>query len=230
MVLCFLAADWGEEGVPEAIQEMVERERGDLKIYYGGLPFVQTHIGGGARRDIVRLTPYVLFVAALATFLFFRRPLGALLVLASVGLSAVWTIGGMAAMGASMTIVSTSLPMVLVAIGGAYGAHVLAAFYVARAPSSAERVVLALQEVGPPVLASMLTTIAAFVSFLAMDVAPMRAFGLQSAVGVFLCGLNAMVVMPCVLSYSRGKPTAVPASNWPGRSGGWPVRPAAVGG
>ena len=110
-----------------------------MRLYFGGLPFIQSHIGGGTRRDIIRLTPYVLILAALATFIFFRRPLGAILVLSAVALGAVWTIGGMAAMSAPMTVVSTSLPMVLVAIGGAYGAHVLAAFYVARAPTAPER-------------------------------------------------------------------------------------------
>ena len=31
----------------------------------------------GNKQDIIQLTPYVLLVAAFATFLFFRRPLGA---------------------------------------------------------------------------------------------------------------------------------------------------------
>lgn len=211
MILCFISAQGGHEGVAEAIREAVTEESGHMHLYFGGLPFIQSHIGGGTRRDIIRLTPYVLLLAALATFLFFRRPLGALLVLSAVALGTVWTIGGMAAMGAPMTVVSTSLPIVLVAIGGAYGAHVLAAFYVARAESAAERVEIALREVGPPVVASMLTTVAGFASFLAMDVAPMRAFGFQASVGVFLCALLSLVVVPAVLSFGRGKPIRPPA-------------------
>lgn len=224
MILCFLEAEEGQQGVAQEIQRAVRAEAGSMQLYFGGLPFVQLHIGGGTRRDIVRLTPYVLIIAALATFIFFRRPLGSLLVLSSVALGTVWTIGGMAAMGAPMTVVSTSLPMVLVAIGGAYGAHVLAAFYVARAPTAPERVVLALREVGPPVVASMMTTVAGFASFLAMDVAPMRAFGFQASVGVFLCGLLAMIVVPAVLSFGRGKPKAPPAERL-----GPPITKAAVG-
>lgn len=211
MLLCFISAQGGHEGVAEAIREAVTEESGYMRLYFGGLPFIQSHIGGGTRRDIIRLTPYVLLLAALATFLFFRRPLGALLVLSAVALGTVWTIGGMAAMGAQMTVVSTSLPMVLVAIGGAYGSHVLAAFYVARAETAPERVEIALREVGPPVVASMLTTVAGFASFLAMDVAPMRAFGFQASVGVFLCALLSLVVVPAVLSFGKGKPTRPPA-------------------
>jgi branched-chain amino acid transport system permease protein len=40
-----------------------------------------------------------------------------------------------------------------------------------------------------------MTTVAGFASFLAMDTAPMRAFGFQASVGVFLCGFLAMVVV-----------------------------------
>jgi len=216
VILCFLTAESGQQAVAEAIRKAVEAESGPMQLYFGGLPFIQSHISGGIRRDLFRLTPFVLLVTALATFIFFRRPLGALLILTAVALSAVWTIGGIAAMGEAMTVVSTSLPMVLVAIGGAYGAHVLAAFYIARAPTTAGRVEKALQDIGPPVAASILTTIAGFASFMAMDVAPMRAFGFQASVGVFLCGLLALVVVPCVLSYSRGKPAAAPAERLAG--------------
>lgn len=216
MILCFLEAESGHEGLARSIREAVTAESGHMLLYFGGLPFIQDHIGGGTRTDIIRLTPYVLLVAAFATFLFFRRPFGALLVLSAVALGTVWTIGGMAALGVPLTVVSTSLPMVLVAIGGAYGAHILAAFYVAKAPTATERVEMALREVGPPVVASMLTTVAGFASFLAMDVAPMRAFGFEASVGVFLCGLISLVVVPAVLSYSRGKPVAAPAERLAG--------------
>jgi predicted RND superfamily exporter protein len=211
MVLCFLSAQSNRTAVVNELRRVVAAEAGDVQVYFGGLPFVQSHIAGGTRRDMVRLTPYVLLLAALSTFIFFRRPAGALLVLSAVALGTIWVIGGMAAAGAPMTLVSTSLPVVLVAIGGAYGAHVLAAFYTAQAPTPALRVVVALQEVGPPVAISVLTTIAGFLSFLAMDVVPMRTFGLQAAAGVMCCGLVALVVIPAVLSFSRSKARRAPA-------------------
>jgi predicted RND superfamily exporter protein len=224
LILCFLEAGAPMVGVAEEIRVVMRQHSGHMTLYYGGLPFIQEHIGDGTRRDIIGLTPYVMLVSALATFIFFRRFLGALLVLSSVALGAVWTLGGMAALGAPMTVVSTSLPMVLVAIGGAYGAHVLAAFYVAEGQTAADRVTNALIEVGPPVYASMLTTVAGFASFLAMDVAPMRAFGIQASVGVFLCALAALVVIPAVLSYGGSKTGPAPAEAlagpiwWLGRS------------
>lgn len=217
MVLCFLETSAPQQTAALEIQRVVTAEAGHMRLYFGGLPFVQAYVGGGTRRDIVALTPYVLLLSALATFLFFRRPLGALLVLSAVAIGTVWTIGGMAAAGAPMTVVSTSLPMVLVAIGGAYGAHILAAFYVAPGEGGRERIEHALKEVGPPVIASMLTTIAGFASFLAMDVAPMRAFGFQASVGVFLCGILALVIVPAVLSFARGKaPAKAPAERLAG--------------
>jgi len=203
LIVFFLETDASMVDVARGIREIVTARAGHMHLYYGGMPFIQEHVGGGTRRDIINLTPWVLFVAALATFVFFRRFFGALLVMSAVALGAVWTIGGMAALGEPMTVVSTSLPIVLVAIGGAYGAHLLAAFYVSRGTTAKERVIVALQQVGPPVVASTLTTVAGFASFLAMDVAPMRSFGLQASVGVSLCALVALAFVPAVLSFGR---------------------------
>ncbi len=211
LVLCFFRVGAPMVGAAEALRQALEPHAGGLRLSYGGLPFIQDHIGGGTRRDIVHLTPWVLLLTALATFLFLRRPLGSLLVLSAVALGAVWTLGGMARIGEPLTVVSTTLPIVLVAIGGAYGAHVLAAFSVARGETAAERVRLALIDVGPPVLASMLTTVAGFVSFVAMDITPMQHFGIEASIGVILCGVVALVAIPAVLSFGRGKPGPAPA-------------------
>jgi predicted RND superfamily exporter protein len=211
LILCFLASADGQQGMARGIREAVTAEAGRMRLYFGGLPFIQSHIGGGTRRDIAQLTPYVLLLAAFTTFLFFRRFFGALLVMTTVGIAAVWTIGGMAAMGAKMTVISTSLPMVLVAIGGAFGGHVLAAYYVANAQTAVERVELAVRDIFGPVVMSMMATVAGFASYLTMNVAPMRAFGFQAAVGVFLSAALALVVIPAVLSYARAMPKPPPA-------------------
>jgi predicted RND superfamily exporter protein len=211
LILCFLRPDASMADVASGLRETARRHAGRMRLYFGGLPFIQDHIGGGTRRDLVRLTPYVLLLAVLATFVFFRRPLGALLVMSAVALGAVWTMGGMGALDVPMTVISTSLPMVLVAIGGAYGAHVLAGFYVAPGATAPERVRSALCEVGPPVIGSVLTTIVGFASFLVMDVVPMRTFGIIASIGVAACALVALVVVPAVLSFDRGGPGRAPA-------------------
>lgn len=211
MILCFLAADANQTLVARQLQGAITAQAGHMRTYYGGLPFVQAHVGGGTRRDVVALTPYVLLLAAFATFLFFRGFWGSLLVMTAVGVATVWTVGGMAAMSTPMTVISTSLPMVLVAIGGAFSAHVLAAYYVARAPTAAERVEIAVRDVAGPIIMSAISAMLGFASYLTMDVAPMRAFGIQASVGVTLAGFTALVVVPAVLSFSRRPSKPPPA-------------------
>jgi predicted RND superfamily exporter protein len=211
LILCFLAADVNQTAVAAEIKTTVTAEAGRMRLYFGGLPFVQYHIGGGTRRDITSLTPYVLLFAAFATFIFFRGIWGSLLVMVAVGIATIWTIGGMAAMESPMTVISTSLPMVLVAIGGAFSAHVLAAYYVARAPTATERVEIAVRDVAGPVIMSAMAAMLGFASYLTMDVAPMRSFGFTASVGVLLAGFMALVVVPAVLSFSKRQSKPPPA-------------------
>ncbi len=67
--------------------------------------------------------------------------------------------------------------------------------------SRQEAVEHAVTEVGPPVLIAGLTTALGFLSFLVMNIAPMREFGLWMAVGTLLVVLLGMLVVPaaCVL-------------------------------
>ena len=59
---------------------------------------------------------------------------------------------------------------------------------------------------GPPVIVSALTTCAGFLSFLAMDVAPMRRFGLAAAAGVLVVAVLSISLVPAALSYLHHLP------------------------
>jgi predicted RND superfamily exporter protein len=100
----------------------------------------------------------------------------------------------MAWLGEPLTLVSSSLPVILVTLGAAYPVHLLV-WYLTQGGSVEGMLV----SVGWPVLVSSLTSIAGFVSFLTMDLAPMREFGWQLALGTALSLVVAMVVLPAAL-------------------------------
>jgi predicted RND superfamily exporter protein len=224
MVLCFLGGKRPPIRVAEEIKKEASSIWTDKGIYYGGAPFIRLHIAGGTKKDLLRLTPVVALVVTLVTFLIFRKPLGVLLSLGVVGIALVWLMGTLSLRGKGVTVVGSSLPTLLVAIGGAYGIHLLAAYFNGKSATVKERIAEMFNEVGAPVIASALTTCAGFLSFLAMDVAPMREFGASAAFGVGLTGLLALTVIPAVLSFGRKVPrplrTALLAAPL-GRFGGW---------
>jgi predicted RND superfamily exporter protein len=227
MILCFLGGSRPPMHVAADIKEAAETTWTEDRLYFGGAPFIRLFVAGGTKEDMVRLTPVVVLVVLLVTFLIFRKPVGVLLALGTVGVALVWLMGVIALRGRGLTIVGSSLPTLLVAIGGAYGIHVLSAYFSGKAETVHERLVEAIKNVGAPVIASALTTCAGFLSFLAMDVAPMREFGLYAAIGVAMTGLFALTVIPAVLSFGRKVPrklgTALLGKPL-GKLGGWAVK------
>ena len=206
MILCFLGGKRPPIHVAADIKAVTSSIWTDDPIYYGGSPFIRQYIAGGTKSDMYRLTPVVAAVVLLVTFLIFRKPVGVLLALGSVGIALVWLMGLIAVRGKGLTLVGSSLPTISIAIGGAYGIHILGAYFGGKAPTVRERVIEAMREVGAPVIASAMTTCAGFLSFLVMDIAPLREFGLYSAIGVAFTGILAVTVIPAILSFGRRVP------------------------
>lgn len=224
MILCFLGGQRAAVDVAADIKKTAGAIWSGESIYYAGSPFIRLHVVGGTKADLSKLTPLVVIVVTVITFLLFPKPLGVLLSLGVVGVALVWTMGIIALRGKAITIVDSSLPTLFVAIGGAYGIHFLGAYFKGQSATVHERIVEAFRERVGPVTFSALATCAGFIAFEVMDVAPMREFGLMAALGVALMLLLALTVIPAAMSFSRRLPTrlgAEPLARSLGRLGGW---------
>lgn len=165
-----------------------------ITIHFAGAPFIAEAAANGSQEDLARLAPFVLAIILGLVLLSLRSARAAVLTLITVGLGILWALGAMAWLGQPLTLVSSSLPVILVTLGAAYPVHLLV-WYLTQGGSVEDMLV----SVGWPVLVSALTAIAGFVSFLTMDLAPMREFGWQLALGTALSLVVAMVVLPAAL-------------------------------
>lgn len=179
-----------------------------VELHFGGAPFIAEAAARGTQEDLRRLAPYVVGLILLLIVLIVGTLRGALIIVVSVGISIGWTVGVMGLLGSPFTLISTSLPVILFALGSAYAVHLLV-WYLEH-DNDVENM---LREVGWPVLVTALTTMAGFASFLLMDLAPMREFGWQMVLGTGMCVLVALIVIPVTLSF------------WPLKK----VRPGTVG-
>lgn len=173
---------------------------GPVRIHYGGAPFVGSFVAATARADIVNLSPWVSLAIVVIVLLTARSLVGALIALSSVGFGIVWVLGLIGLIGRPLTLVSSSLPMLLMALGSAYSIHLLAKILDnldQRGPNASRRdaVLDAVGDVGPPILVAGLTTAAGFISFLVMDIAPMREFGWLMSVGTVVVVFLGIVVV-----------------------------------
>lgn len=199
----------------EAIRSAVEAALPELTKHYGGAPFISTYVYDTSLHDMDRLMPWVVVVVALVVFVSFRSIVGTVLALVSKSLSILMTCGVMGMAGTRASIVLSSMPVVLFAVGAAYPIHILCEYYdAARSGDRASALERTMRDMGPPVVAAGLITAAGFASLVAMDIAPIREFGLYSALGVLFATLLTLTFIPAVIGLTRMRGRAPATIPW----------------
>ncbi len=212
-VLVYLDTSAENAGSPEvvavhhAIKRIAEEiEFPDTNVYITGIPVFSSVVNDAMEEDLVVLIPLVVFVVIFVLLLSFRRFSGVVLPLLTVLISSIWAIGAMALFGVKLSILSTVLPVILVAVGSAYGIHVVSHYYDELAEKKNldreehKALVLAvLKRVGNPVLLAALTTFAGFISLSFSKVAPIFEFGIFASFGVLVAFAVSLTLVPAIM-------------------------------
>ncbi len=171
----------------------------DGESHVGGAPFFEDAAARSSRKDINRLSPVVIGVLVVVSALLLGSVTAAGLNLVLTGLGVGLVMGAHGRFGEPLTIVSSSLPVMMVALGGAFGVHILAG-YQRQTGTPRERASATVRELWLPVLLSGLTTAVAFYALVVMPQVPMQRFGIIAGTGVMLLLLLALGVMPALLA------------------------------
>ncbi len=169
------------------------------EAYFAGAPYVEMAASTSSRADIEKLSPIVIGVLALASALLLGSITAAVINLLVTGLGVALIMGAHGRFDEALTIVSSSTPVMMVALGGAFGMHILAG-YQRRQGSSLERASGVLDELWKPVVMSGATTAVAFFALYAMPQVPMQRFGIVAGLGVLLLLVLALLVLPALLA------------------------------
>ena len=211
--IIFLNIKQEESGSPETVAVCREVMRiaeewnfPDSVTYVTGAPVFSEIVNEATGHDLMFLVPIVVIVVAGVLFFSFRRFTGVFLPLLTVIISCVWAIGAMALLHIPLTILSTVLPVILIAVGSAYGIHVINHYFdevtqskeISTETHSAQ-IVEAMARVIPPVFLAALTTFAGFVSFCFTSVVPIFEFGIFSSFGVLSAFIVAVTLIPAIL-------------------------------
>ena len=191
--------------VTKIANEEVAGHNLDLKIY--GNPTVMQNSRVFMLADLTRLIPLVIVVVLLSLYFSFKTMDGTLLPLITVVMATSWTMGLMALFHVTFTLVSSVIPVALIAVGSAYGIHVLTHYYVALDMTEGEltqekyreAVFSGLHEVMGAVLLAGITTVIGFISLISSPIAPLHSFAVFTAVGVTISLLLAITFIPAIL-------------------------------
>jgi len=157
--------------------------------------------------DLSGLIPLVIVVVLLSLLISFKTLDGTLLPLLTVVMSTAWTCGLMAVFNVTFTIVSSVIPVALIAVGSAYGIHVLTHYYIAIKQIEGEitrekyfdAVREGLKDVMNAVVLAGVTTIVGFVSLVTSPIVPLKSFALFTALGVLFALLLSVSFIPACL-------------------------------
>ncbi|MDD3569304.1 MAG: MMPL family transporter, partial [Bacteroidales bacterium] len=112
---------------PEFYYQIVEFAKGfesdKETIYIAGRPIVEGTMALLGPADMKRMVPIVIVVIGLVLFLLLRSVRATVATLISVFVSSIWAFGMMAALKVPIYSVSTMIPVMLIAIGVAYGIY-----------------------------------------------------------------------------------------------------------
>ena len=195
---------------------------GYADVYVTGLPLISAVINESMKDDLKTMIPMVTLVVLLVLFFSFRRFTYVILPLISVFIAAIWSIGAMPLFGIKLSVISTVLPVILVAVGSAYGIHMVT-HYIADMKNKTEisreehrsLVLSLLRRIGKAVSLAALTTLAGFSSFCFTSVLPIREFGFFSTFGVLVAFLTAVTLIPALLILRGPGKKVIDAKNNP---------------
>ncbi len=229
LIVCQIRSDARAGSIVEHLKAAAAASRAEEKLYFGGNPLLATELSSVMLRDLRVLIPVVSFLIILTLFFAFGTIRGVLIPLGSVLMSAVWIMGFMALVKVPLTLVSSIIPALLVAIGTAPCIHILSKFDedVSRYGNRGEESQGAFREVGTRVVLAALTIVLGFSSFIAGSyLTTIRDFGIFASVGVIFSLLISIMFVPAVLGsmkvsprrYRRGEGRLIPRlmATWAG--------------
>lgn len=201
------ATDHDKEYLNDKLHEIVKsRTNSDLKYYIAGEPAINTTLVQYIPKDLKRLVPFVIIVLLLILLISFKNIRDVLLPLITVIISVIWTMGLMGYLGFKLTIIGVVIPVLLIAIGSAYGIHIITHYIEeknrAKCTTKEENratLLLTVRKVVFPVFLTSLTTFFGFLSLISMEITFIKEFGVFVAIGVIIEFLLSIYLIPSIM-------------------------------
>jgi len=207
VIAAHLGKDYRQSTVAEAAEKIVSKYRGPEEIYLLGDPIIGEEVDRAIEGDIEHLFPLALVLMLALFFMFFRTAGGVLLPAGVIVLSVVWTMGLAGHIGFPVTVVTSAVPVLLVAVASSYGIHVVHSyrFHLEREESKEEALARAMKNIRRPVVITGVTSAAGSITLMAFRVTSIREFGILAAAGFIFAMLLALTFVPVSLRVFMGR-------------------------
>jgi hydrophobe/amphiphile efflux-3 (HAE3) family protein len=198
------------------VRDLIASAPGAGTVSIGGMPSVRVQVSEDIRADLRRFVPVGLVTLLLFQWLCFRTIRGVVIPVAIVVSTEITTLALLPVLDWKMQIMMVTMPVMLLAVGNAYSLHLLA-YHQESVPrdGSGDARTLAhkvITDLGTPLLADGLTTVAGFLALVTHIVVPAQRLGLLTSFGVTYAMFASLWVVPAVLSLLEVPPPLPPPS------------------
>jgi uncharacterized protein len=187
-----------------------------MKAFYNGSLEISETYNRVTLANTINLTPPILALTIAAIYFMFRSWRITALLMVSVLVSAVWTLGLFVMMGFSYNVLASMLPPLVMILAVADDVHIVQHFnHELRATGSKEHAFTSsVQHLFVPLLGASATTALGLLSLATSDVVAVRAFGIGAAVGVMVDFVMSLVFVPTLLMWLKPETGIAPQERY----------------
>ena len=176
----------------------------DLNLTYTGMPVVYVWTVDFIRVDNTNLVPMIVLVVMAIFYFNFRSIRGVCLPILSLAMTEVWVLGLMGYMGYKITVMASSLPTLLIAVGSSYSIHILNQYYndfdMITKTGKEKGLFTSMTHISLTVLLTGITTCIAFTTLSTSQLSAVREWGVFSGLGAMFAVFAASALIPASLA------------------------------
>ncbi|WP_224244927.1 outer membrane lipoprotein-sorting protein [Hyalangium gracile] len=182
------------------VNEIVSAEFGAGKYFVTGWPSLQVDIAQTIEKDLGRLLPLAFLAITVMLLFAFGRPAGVLLPVLGVILSLLATMGNLQLVGKTISMLTNTLPLMIIAVGTTFGVYVMSAIFQALQEEKDRHAAVrsAISHTASGIFLSALTTAIGFLSLTFNDIEAISEFGYFAAAGVICSAIVSVVIIPAL--------------------------------
>ena len=194
------------------VAPLVDKYLDNFNVHYAGNPYITGAVPEIIKSDASKLILSGLFIMILLLYLNIRNVKAVLMILLVIVLSLVSMNGFMGWMFYitqntifNFTMISTSMPIVLLTIANSDGVHVVTHFFKQLRHEQDNRIAInsTMKAMGLPIFLTSLTTIIAFLAMFYAPITQLMGYGIVVSFGIFWAWFLSNSLLPSMLFLSR---------------------------
>lgn len=202
-ISAYVEEGYDQMAVTNAVFNLLdEYKQPDLTFFVAGDAIQAQEIDSGIQKDTGILLPSALILILICFLLTLRSLRGVLLPFSVVVVSIIWTLGAMGWLGLAITVVSSALPALMVAVASSYGIHFMLQYYeqVSNGRDSQIAAKIALTNIAPAIILTGATSALGALTLIVFKVTSIQEFGIATAIGVISATILSISLIPAVLA------------------------------